>query len=140
MQSVYTVVGTSNEQGGAAGERRENIGQVNVRMEPPIDAEREELVMSRIRGLIDAENASFAGQAPPVAGAASVPAGAGSLLGDDSLKYRFGRPTYFSFRSPVEVQIRGHNLALLEVLADQVAARMREVEGSGRRQVIDRGR
>ena len=59
VQSVYTVVGTSNEQGGAAGERRENIGQVNVRMEPPIDAEREELVMSRIRALIDAENASL---------------------------------------------------------------------------------
>ncbi len=132
VESVYTVVGTSNEQGGAAGERRENIGQVNVRMEPPIDAEREEFVMSRIRALIDAENASFAGQTPPVPGAASVPvgtAGAGPLLGDDSLKYRFGRPTYFSFRSPVEVQIRGHNLALLEVLADQVAARMREVEG-----------
>lgn len=132
VESVYTVVGTSNEQGGAAGERRENIGQVNVRMEPPIDAEREEFVMSRIRALIDAENASFAGQTPPVPGAASVPvgtAGAGPLLGDDSLKYRFGRPTYFSFRSPVEVQIRGHNLALLEVLADQVAGRMRAVEG-----------
>ena len=134
VQSVYTVVGTSNEQGGAAGERRENIGQVNVRMEPPIDAEREELVMSWIRDLIDGENASFAGQAPPVAGAAAVPVGAGavdagSALGDDSLKYRFGRPTYFSFRSPVEVQIRGHNLALLELLADQVASRMREVEG-----------
>ena len=134
VQSVYTVVGTSNEQGGAAGERRENIGQVNVRMEPPIDAEREEFVMSSIRDLIDGENASFAGQAPPVAGAAAVPVGAGavdagSALGDDSLKYRFGRPTYFSFRSPVEVQIRGHNLALLEVLADQVASRMREVEG-----------
>lgn len=134
VQSVYTVVGTSNEQGGAAGEKRENIGQVNVRMEPPIDAEREELVMSRIRDLIDGENASFAGQTPPVAGAAAVPVGAGavdagSALGDDSLKYRFGRPTYFSFRSPVEVQIRGHNLALLELLADQVASRMREVEG-----------
>lgn len=132
VQSVYTVVGTSNEQGGAAGERRENIGQVNVRLKPPIDVEREELVMGRIRNLIDAENASFGGGMPPVPGAASVPvgtAGAGPLLGDDSLKYRFGRPTYFSFRSPVEVQIRGHNLALLEVLADQVAARMREVEG-----------
>ncbi len=134
VQSVYTVVGTSNEQGGAAGEKRENIGQVNVRMEPPIDAEREELVMSRIRDLIEGENASFAGQSQPVAGAAAVPpdaaAGdAGSAFGDDSLKYRFGRPTYFSFRSPVEVQIRGHNLALLELLADQVASRMREVEG-----------
>ena len=114
VQSVYTVVGTSNEQGGAAGERRENIGQVNVRMEPPIDAEREEMVMGRIRALIDADNASFGG---------------GAAAADDALKYRFGRPTYFSFRSPVEVQIRGHNLALLEVLADQVAARMRAVEG-----------
>ena len=129
VQSVYTVVGTSNEQGGAAGERRENIGQVNVRMEPPIDAEREELAMSRIRDLIDAANASFAGGAPPVAGPAPVPAGSGAAAADDALKYRFGRPTYFSFRSPVEVQIRGHNLALLEVLADQVAARMRGVEG-----------
>ena len=131
VQSVYTVVGTSNEQGGAAGERRENIGQVNVRLKPPIDVEREELVMGRIRNLIDAENASFGGGMPPIAGAASVRAAAdgGPALGDDSLKYRFGRPTYFSFRSPVEVQIRGHNLALLEVLADQVAARMREVEG-----------
>ena len=133
VQSVYTVVGTSNEQGGAAGERRENIGQVNVRLAPPIDAEREELVIGRIRELIDAENASFAGRAPAVAGAAAVPAGAGAgpgpAVADDALKYRFGRPTYFSFRSPVEVQIRGHNLALLERLADQVASRMREVEG-----------
>ncbi len=122
VESVYTVVGTSNEQGGAAGEKRENIGQVNVRMEPPIDPEREEAVMSRIRDLIETQNASFASGTAPVAGA-------GPPTADNSLKYRFGRPTYFSFRSPVEVQIRGHNLALLEVLADQVVSRMREVEG-----------
>lgn len=134
VQSVYTVVGTSNEQGGAAGERRENIGQINVRLAPPVDARREELVISRIRSLIDAENASFAGQATAAtaaAGLAPTPAGGGAVrpLRDNTLKYRFGRPTYFSFRSPIEVQIRGHNLALLEVLADQVASRMREVEG-----------
>ena len=122
VESVYTVVGTSNEQGGAAGEKRENIGQVNVRMAPPIDPEREEGVMSQIRDLIETQNASFASGTAPVAGA-------GPPTADNSLKYRFGRPTYFSFRSPVEVQIRGHNLALLEVLADQVVSRMREVEG-----------
>ncbi len=132
VESVYSVVGTSNEQGGAAGERRENIGQVNVRMEPPIDAEREELVMSQIRERIDAENLSFAGQGAAVAGAApaaAVGGGSSPPSMDNALKYRFGRPTYFSFRSPVEVQLRGHNLALLEVLADQVASRMRGVEG-----------
>ncbi len=127
VRSVHTVVGTSNQQGGAAGERRENIGQVNVRLNPPIDREREERAMSRIRNWIDAENASFAGQA--AAGGAGAEPEPGAADADDSLAYRFGRPTYFSFRRPVEVQIRGHNLALLELLADQVASRMREVEG-----------
>ncbi len=132
VNSVYSVVGTSNEQGGAAGERRENIGQVNVRLDPPVDPEREEMVMRLIRDRIDAENASFSGlsnAAGAAATAASPDAAAGPGGLDESLKYRFGRPTYFSFRSPVEVQIRGHNLSLLEALANQVASRMRQVDG-----------
>ncbi len=32
---------------------------------------------------------------------------------------RFGRPSYFSFRTPIEVEIRGFNLTLLERLADE---------------------
>ncbi len=131
VQSLYTVVGTSNEQGGAAGERRENIGQINVQMDPPIDAEREELVMGRIREFIDIQNASFTVRSPPTPGAEAAPAarGTAAAASDESLKYRFGRPTYFSFRSPVEIQIRGHNLTLLGVLADQIVSRMRTVEG-----------
>ena len=130
VRSVYSVVGTSNEQGGAAGERRENIGQVHLTLEPPIDAEREERLMNLIRAEIDAQNASFGGGVAPGAGAApSAAANTSPTTADGSLKYRFGRPTYFSFRTPVEVEIRGHNLRLLQVLTDQVAGRMRAVEG-----------
>ncbi len=45
------------------------------------------------------------------------------------LEYRFGRPSYFSFRTPIEVEIRGYNLSLLERLADELMRRMRQIPG-----------
>jgi HAE1 family hydrophobic/amphiphilic exporter-1 len=48
---------------------------------------------------------------------------------EDELEYRFGRPAYFSFRTPIEVEIRGYNLALLERLADDLVQRMRAIPG-----------
>jgi HAE1 family hydrophobic/amphiphilic exporter-1 len=45
------------------------------------------------------------------------------------MKYRFGRPTYFSFKTPIEVEIRGFNLKLLRRLADDLVARMHEIPG-----------
>ena len=47
----------------------------------------------------------------------------------EGMEYRFGRPSYFSFRTPIEVEIRGYNLNLLERLADALATRMRGIEG-----------
>ena len=41
---------------------------------------------------------------------------------DGDMKYRFGRPAYFSFKTPIEVEIRGFNLKLLRRL-ESVAAR-----------------
>lgn len=100
--SVYAVVGASAEQGGVTGERRENIGQVTVRVAPPISREREERLMAELREV---------------------------LAADAELDHRFGRPAYFSFRHPVEVEIRGFNLTLLERLAEEAAARLREIPG-----------
>jgi HAE1 family hydrophobic/amphiphilic exporter-1 len=42
---------------------------------------------------------------------------------------RFGRPSYFSFKTAIEVEIRGFNLDLLERLADEAVARFLTVEG-----------
>ncbi len=46
---VYTIAGTSNEQGGVAGNLRENIGQLTLRISEPIDRAHEEAVMQQLR-------------------------------------------------------------------------------------------
>jgi HAE1 family hydrophobic/amphiphilic exporter-1 len=100
--TVYGVAGTSNEQGGIAGELRENIGQITLTLSPPIDREKEDAMMERLRPALER---------------------------DGDMKYRFGRPTYFSFKTPIEVEIRGFNLKLLRRLADDLVARMHEIPG-----------
>ncbi len=102
VATVYAIAGASNEQGGSAGETRENIGQVTIVLTPPTSREREEGLMADLRTALDAQ---------------------------EGLDYRFGRPSYFSFRTPIEVEIRGFNLPLLRRLADDLTARMRRIPG-----------
>jgi HAE1 family hydrophobic/amphiphilic exporter-1 len=102
VTTVYAIAGTSNEQGGVAGERRENIGQITLGVAPPISRQREEGLMDRMRQALDRQ---------------------------PELEYRFGRPSYFSFRTPIEVELRGYNLSLLERLADELVRRMGRIPG-----------
>jgi HAE1 family hydrophobic/amphiphilic exporter-1 len=102
IRTVYAIIGASNEQGGAAGERRENIGQITLTVEPPTSRKVEERLMADLRTVLERE---------------------------PELDFRFGRPAYFSFRTPIEVEIRGFNLALLERLADDLTDRMRRISG-----------
>ncbi|MGB5549885.1 MAG: efflux RND transporter permease subunit [Thermoanaerobaculia bacterium] len=102
VTSVYSISGASNEQGGAAGERRENIGQLTLTINPPVSRQREEMVMADLRDALDRQ---------------------------EGMTYRFGRPSYFSFRTPIEVEIRGYNLRLLDRLADRLVEQMSEIEG-----------
>jgi HAE1 family hydrophobic/amphiphilic exporter-1 len=99
---VYAVAGTSRQQGGIAGELRENLAQVSVRVAPPISAERETRLMDALRPELE--------------------------RGGD-LAYRFGRPSYFSFKTPIELEIRGYNLNLLRRLADEAVARLKRIAG-----------
>jgi HAE1 family hydrophobic/amphiphilic exporter-1 len=101
-RTVYAIAGSSNEQGGVAGEKRENIGQLTLTVEPPVSRAREERMMADLRTVLDRQ---------------------------EELEYRFGRPSYFSFRTPIEVEIRGFNLRLLDRLSDDLAARMRGIPG-----------
>jgi len=102
VTSVYSISGASNEQGGAAGERRENIGQLTLTISPPVSRQREEMVMADLRDALDRQ---------------------------EGMTYRFGRPSYFSFRTPIEVEIKGYNLRLLDRLADRLVEQMSEIEG-----------
>ncbi|REK04354.1 MAG: AcrB/AcrD/AcrF family protein [Acidobacteria bacterium] len=136
VETVYAVAGTSNEQGGSAGETRENIGQITLLLETPSTREGEDELIRRIGAYIEEQNESYsvAGVDPEVA--AGIDAGVdpglqatGLAARNQRLEHRFGRPSYFSFRTPIEVEIRGYNLELLERLADQVIAELSQVEG-----------
>ena len=102
VRTVYATVGTSSQQGGAAGELRENIGQITVVLDPPVDRDREEAAIAELRPQLEA---------------------------DPDLLYIFGRPSYFSFRTPVELEIRGFNLTQLERTADEAVAGLRQIPG-----------
>lgn len=102
VRTVYASIGASSQQGGIAGELRENIGQLTVLLDPPVDREREEAAIEELRPRLEA---------------------------DPDLRYLFGRPSYFSFRTPVELEIRGFNLTLLERVADEAVERLRTIPG-----------
>ncbi|HXV75294.1 MAG TPA: efflux RND transporter permease subunit [Candidatus Polarisedimenticolaceae bacterium] len=102
VDALYAIAGTSNRQGGAAGERRENIGQLTVTLVPPVDRAREDAMIERLRQALEREPA---------------------------IEYRFGRPSYFSFRTPIEVEIRGYNLTLLDRLSRELVRRMGGIDG-----------
>jgi HAE1 family hydrophobic/amphiphilic exporter-1 len=102
VATVYAIAGSSNEQGGTAGELRENIGQLTLTVEPPVSRQTEESLMASLRTALDDQ---------------------------ESLDYRFGRPSYFSFRTPIEIEIRGYNLAILKQLGDGLMARMESIRG-----------
>jgi HAE1 family hydrophobic/amphiphilic exporter-1 len=117
-RTVYTIAGTSNEQGGTAGELREYLGQITVTLDPPVSRELEDAAMKTIRDAIDADNRVF--------GDTAIQTGPGER---PPIVARFGRPSYFSFKTAIEVEIRGFNLELLERLADEAVARFRTIDG-----------
>ncbi len=119
VDTVYTIVGTSNEQGGSARENRENLGQITVTLLPPVSREREEAHMDVLRERLAQDNRV-------------LDRGVSADATDDNrpiLAARFGRPSYFSFKTAIEVEIRGFNVELLERLAVEATRRMRAIPG-----------
>ncbi len=99
---VYGIAGTSRQQGGIAGELRENLSQLTLRVKPPSSRERETALMNALRP---------------------------DLERDGDYAYLFGRPSYFSFKTPIELEVRGYNLKLLDRLASEAVTRLRRIPG-----------
>ena len=99
IASVFALVGSSAQAGGTAADKKEHTAHLLVRLAPEVS---EEAAIEAVR----------------------------DLLGDiPELKYKFSRPTYFSFRTPVEVEIRGYSLSTLDLLADEAVERMHTIPG-----------
>ena len=99
---VYSTVGLSGSSDGAAGEERENVGQIHVALKEGIIRAREDAVMDRLRH---------------------------AFRGMPAAECKFARPSFFSSRTPVEVEISGYNLGVLRTLSDELARRMEDVPG-----------
>jgi HAE1 family hydrophobic/amphiphilic exporter-1 len=101
-ETIYTIAGASEQAGFSSSEERENLGQVHVKLQPGNIGDREQAVMDRLR----AELANLPGT-----------------------EFKFSRPTLFSFKTPIEVEVRGYNLTELERISLELAQHMHEIPG-----------
>ncbi|MEM6795497.1 MAG: efflux RND transporter permease subunit, partial [Acidobacteriota bacterium] len=99
---VHSRVGSTGQQGGITGENREHLGRLTVAVGEPFSRQAEEDLVRRVREV---------------------------LREDPEITARFGRPSYFSFEKPVEIELRGFNLALLRRLSDDLVSRLEAEPG-----------
>ncbi len=102
IKLVYASAGLSGMAGGGLKEQREDIGQINLILSGSLDRQQEDRLIERLREQYE-------------------------LIPGTSVK--FGRPVLYSYKTPVELEIRGYNLATLERIAGEVSGRMRRIEG-----------
>ena len=102
VRMAYSMAGAGGASSGSAGEERENIGQIHVMLKKGVGKAQEAAVMERLRSEFS-----------------RIP----------SVEYNFSRPSYFSFKTPVEVRVSGYNLRQLQDLSHQVADRLSHVAG-----------
>ncbi len=102
VENVSSSVGGSQQNQFAAGAVEENYGQIHVALADRTDKVAEEQVISRIRR----ELARF-----------------------PETVHTFSRPTLFSFKTPVEVEIFSFDLAEQRRAAEMIAARLAQIEG-----------
>ena len=116
-RTVYTIAGTSNEQGGTAGELREYLGQITC--------DSRSTHFAGDRGCRHDEDpcSDRSRQPHPCRGAAPTASERPAIVS------RFGRPSYFSFKTAIEVEIRGFNIELLKRLAEEAVARFETIDG-----------
>jgi HAE1 family hydrophobic/amphiphilic exporter-1 len=100
--TAFSQVGASGQTGGFADEKKENLAQMFVRLTPGSKRPQEEAAMESVRRV---------------------------LIDIPDLDFKFSRPSYFSFRTPIEVEITGYNLETLTSLAAGIAEQMRQIPG-----------
>ena len=99
LDLTFSVAGTGNRLDASPVDAGENTGELNVRLRSGATREDEDRAMAAMRQAL--------GQIPGVT-------------------YEFGRPALFSFRTPLEVEITGYDLDLLEDVAADVVGRLED--------------
>ena len=100
IASIFALVGSSGQSGGTASDKKEHTAELHVRLQS--DRLNDDAAIENVRSILS-----------------EIP----------DLQFKFSRPSYFSFRTPIEIEISGYNLRALDLLADQVLERIRTVPG-----------
>ncbi|MBD3162144.1 MAG: hypothetical protein GF346_07510 [Candidatus Eisenbacteria bacterium] len=99
---VFSRVGEDPELGRAAAERRENLAQINLAIADRDDREQERRVVAAVRERVARES---------------------------GIRAEIRRPSYFSFRTPIEVHVFGRDLDAIRRTADRLVVDLREMPG-----------
>lgn len=102
VESFSAVIGGAGLSLTSTGTEGENFGRLDVRMKPGTGAVEEEATIGRLRE---------------------------ALAGIAKARVKFERPSYFSFRTAIEVEVYGDNLASLERVASDLHRRLSALPG-----------
>lgn len=102
VRTCFSVAGTGNRMDANPEQGGENWGELNVVLVEGAKRADEEAVMAYLRGYLE-----------------SVP----------GVQYKFSRPTLFTFRTPIEIEVAGYELTHLKRVSGEIARRL---EGSSR--------
>jgi HAE1 family hydrophobic/amphiphilic exporter-1 len=97
VASTFSVAGTGNRMDANPEQGGENWGELNIDLDPGASRSDEEVVMADLRKRM-------------------------SII--PGLQYKFSRPTLFSFKTPVEVEIYGYELEQLKRISVDIARKM----------------
>jgi HAE1 family hydrophobic/amphiphilic exporter-1 len=99
IQTMFSVAGTGNRLDTNPEEGGENWGELRIKMVPGSNRSDEERLMAELRSRFSR-----------LAGA----------------EYKFTRPTLFTFKTPIEVEIAGYDLKGLKKLSDKIVRKLEE--------------
>ena len=102
IETIYSIAGSTSQAGGTISEERENMGEINISLREKSNRNLKIHVMTDLRERLK-----------------PLPA----------VEYKFSRPSYFSYATPVEIEIGGYNLNTISKLSELVIAEMEKVEG-----------
>jgi len=102
VNTIYVIAGSSNQSGVSSVQEMEHIGQINVILEEGRMKE-EEFLIENLRKEFE--------EIPGIE------------------KPKFARPSFFSFKTPVEVEVRGYNLDILNSTANIIVEELFKVPG-----------
>ena len=97
-----TTIGEGPELGSGPSERRENVARLDVALQNPDDTALEEEVVRSIRNHLESQT---------------------------DFRHTFSRPSYFSFRTPVEVHVFGYDLDELRTYGNDLVSQLEDIRG-----------